>query len=107
MSPHQFRVRITDFLNLVQEILRAHHLICDITCECDFGKVGREGDFGGFGIDHQVDVGAEVGLEHAAGYLEEVVVDVTAHYDEFFGEGGKVIVGADGESDVGHGAAGV
>ncbi len=57
----------------------------------------------GFGVDEEVDVGAEVfgegGLE-----LVEVEVHVAAHDDEFFGGSGEGAVEADGGGDVGQGA---
>lgn len=54
---------------------------------------------GGFGVDEEIDVGADVfglgGLE-----LVEVEVDVAAHDDEFFGGAGEGAVEADGGGDV-------
>ena len=55
---------------------------------------------GGFGIDEEVDVGADVlgdgGLE-----LVEVEVDIAAHDDEFFGGAGEGAGEAGCEGDVG------
>lgn len=74
--------------------------IRDVARDGDGGEGGRDGDVGGFGVDEEVDVGADVlvsgGLE-----LEEVQVDIAAHDDQFFGSGGESAVEADGGGDVG------
>ena len=68
-------------------------LIGYVAGDGDGGEGSRDGDVGGFGIDEEVDVGANVlgegGLE-----LVEVEVDVAARDDEFFGGAGEGAVEA-------------
>ena len=75
-------------------------LIRHIAGDGDGWEGRRDGDVGGFGIDEEIDVGADV---FGLGRLElvEVQVDVAAHYDEFFGGAGEGAVEADCGGDVG------
>ena len=69
----------------------------------DGGEWGRDGNVGGFRVDEEVDVGADV-LSEGRLELVEVEVDVAAHEDELFGGAGEGAVEADCGGDVGEGA---
>ena len=97
---HQPRIRIITSRDAIQHALREILLVRYVASDGDGGEGSRDGNVGGFGIDEEVDVGANVlgegGLE-----LVEVEVDVAAHDDEFFGGAGEGAVEAGCEGDVG------
>ena len=97
---HQLRIRIIASRDANQYALREILLIRYVASNGDGGEGSRDGDVGGFGIDEEVDVRANVfgegGLE-----LVEVEVDVAAHDYEFFGGAGESAVEAGCEGDVG------
>lgn len=78
-----------------------------VACDGDVGPVGGEGDFGSFRVNHEVDVGLEVGEENAARCHQQVGVEVAAHDDELARIRGEVGIKADRERDVGQGSGGV
>ena len=100
---HQLRIRIVAQCDAIEHFLCQILLVRHISRDGDGRERRRDGDVRGFGVDEEVDVGAEVfgegGLE-----LVEVEVHVAAHDDEFFGGGGEGAVEADGGGDVGQGA---
>ena len=84
----------------IEHALRQVLLIRHVSSDGDGWERRRDGDVGGFGIDEEVDVGADVfGLGRLQ--LVEVQVHVAAHDDEFFGGAGEGAVEADCGGDVG------
>ncbi len=97
---HQLRIRIVAQCDAIEHFLCQILLIRHVSRDGDGRERRRDGDVRGFGVDEEVDVGAEVFGEGGL-QLVEVEVDVAAHDNEFFGGGREGAVEADGGGDVG------